>query len=151
MGDEPTRREDWRPPAWSRRHQTLDSVKTANARVVLVVDDDESFRVSTAEVLRVAGYTVIQASDGVDALRMLSTMRFDALVLDLKLPNMDGVALLSGLPNPPPVVLASAYPLDPQSRRRFNRSITAYLRKPISPERLLDAVTAAVQHAVKNP
>ncbi len=145
FGDEFGGRENWRPPAWARRHGSPSrEPEDANARAVLVVDDEEAVRASVADVLRTVGYTVIEAADGEDALRLLTTMRFDAMVLDLKMPRRDGVSLLGSLTRPPPVVLLSAHDLDEQARRRVGTAIVTYLQKPVPPQRLLHAVAAAV-------
>jgi CheY-like chemotaxis protein len=111
---------------------------------VLVVDDEEAVRASVADVIRTVGYTVIESSDGEDALRLLSTMRFHAIVLDLHMPRLGGVALLSALPKPPPVVVLSGYELEEESRRQVGRAIVTYLRKPVPPRVLLDALADAV-------
>jgi two-component system chemotaxis response regulator CheY len=111
---------------------------------VLVVDDEESVRASVADVIRTVGYTVIEASDGDDALRMLSTMRFHAIVLDLHMPRLDGVAMLSALSKPPPVVVLSGYGLEGEDRDPGGSAIVTQLRKPVPPEVLLDALADAV-------
>jgi CheY-like chemotaxis protein len=111
---------------------------------VLVVDDEEAVRASVADVIRTVGYTVIESSDGEDALRLLSTMRFHALVLDLRMPRLGGIALLSALPKPPPVVVLSGYKLEEESRRQVGQAIVTYLRKPVPPSVLLDALADAV-------
>ena len=138
-------RQDWQPPKWSRRGAVDRTRSEANATVVLVVDDDESFRRSVAKILRTVGYTVIQAADGLDALRLLTTMRFHVMVLDLKLPRLDGDRLLRTIPNPPPVVVVSGYELDAESQRRGDDRVVAYLRKPVQPEELLGSVEAAAR------
>ena len=134
-------RED-RRPTWSHRQQPTD-IWTRST--MLVVDDDEAVRTSVAKILHTVGYTVIQAADGAKALRFLSTMRFGALVLDLKLPDLDGVSLFSAVVKPPPVVVLSAYELADESRRRFGGAFVVHLRKPVPPQRLLDAVAAATR------
>jgi CheY-like chemotaxis protein len=110
---------------------------------VLVVEDNESIRSSMSEILRTVGYTVIEAADGEDALSLL-TMRFDAMVLDLKMPRRDGASLLSALSEPPAVVVVSAFELDDETRHRPGSTIVAHLSKPVPPQQLLDAVADAV-------
>jgi CheY-like chemotaxis protein len=112
--------------------------------VVLVVDDEDDVRVSIADILRGVGYTVMAAADGDEALRLLTSTRFDAMVLDLKMPRRDGVSLLAALSTPPPVVVLSAHELDDDDLDRVGDAIVAYLRKPAPPQRLIDAVASAV-------
>ena len=133
---------DWKPPAWSVARETPSSVNLKDV-AVLVVDDDETIRTSTAAILRAAGYTTLEAADGEDAYGFLNNMRFQALVLDLKMPRCDGVTLLSRLKKPPPVVILSADPLPEEEARQLS-CLVAQLRKPVSPYRLLDAVKVAV-------
>jgi CheY-like chemotaxis protein len=111
---------------------------------VLVVDDNDDFRSSTSDILRTVGYTVFEAADGEDALSLLTTMRFDAMVLDLKMPRRDGASLLSALSEPPTVVVVSAFELDDETRHRAGSTIVAHLSKPVPPQQLLDAVADAV-------
>ncbi len=133
----------WTPPVWSRLASVAD-LPRPNAMAVLVVDDEEAVRASVADVIRTAGYTVIESPDGEDALRLLSTMRFDAIVLDLHMPRLGGVAMLSVLPKPPPVVVLSGYELEEESSQHVGRAIVTTLRKPVPPSVLLDALADAV-------
>ncbi|HUA94141.1 MAG TPA: response regulator [Acidimicrobiales bacterium] len=144
MGEETPRhaQEDWRPPAWSRLDQGHEERRGGKA--VLVVDDAEAIRTSVADILRAVGYTVIEACDGLEAQRFLSTMRFDAMVLDLNMPRMDGVSLLAAVRRPPPVVVLSAFTLDEEARRRVGSAIVTHLEKPVQPQRLLEALEAAI-------
>jgi CheY-like chemotaxis protein len=126
---------------WSRHDEHQE---TPAPKVVLVVDDEDDVRTSVADILHGVGYTVMAAADGDEALRLLRSTRFDAIVLDLKMPRCDGVSLLGALATPPPVVVLSAHDLDDEARRRVGSAIVSHLRKPTPPQRLLDAVAAAV-------
>jgi CheY-like chemotaxis protein len=135
----------WQSPNWSRRSSVSSSTLENPSDVsVLVVEDNESIRSSMSEILRTVGYTVIEAADGEDALSLLTTMRFDAMVLDLKMPRRDGASLLSALSEPPAVVVVSAFELDDETRHRAGSTIVAHLSKPVPPQQLLDAVADAV-------
>ena len=63
--------------------------------LILVVDDEESIRETAAVILRMKGYEVVTAEDGLSALEVLSKSRPYILVSDLKMPRMDGFELLS--------------------------------------------------------
>jgi len=135
----------WQPPQWSRRSSVSSTTLAYPSEVrVLVVDDNEAMRSSLSDILRTVGYTVIEAADGEDALSLLTTMRFDAMVLDLKMPRRDGASLLSALSEPPAVVVVSAFELDDETRHRAGSTIVARLSKPVPPQQLLDAVADAV-------
>lgn len=111
---------------------------------VLVVDDDEALRTSMCEILVDAGYMALGLPDGEEALRVLRTLRFDAMVLDLKMPRVDGSSLLAALATPPPVVIVSAYELDRDARRAMP-TIVSRLAKPVHPHELVDAVDKATR------
>jgi len=68
------------------------------------------------------------------------------MVLDIKMPRLDGVSLLVDLSNPPPVVVVSAYPFDGEAHQHAER-IVSHLTKPVAPEHLLDAVAFATRKA----
>jgi len=137
--------EVWQPPNWAQ-HPSFSSstIENPNEVAVLVVEDNEDIRSSFSDILRTVGYTVIEAADGEDALNLLTTMRFDAMVLDLKMPRRDGASLLSALEEPPAVIVVSAYELDDRTRHSAGSTIVAQLSKPVPPQQLVDAVFDAV-------
>lgn len=114
---------------------------------VLVADDDDGLRQSVVDILRRAGYQVAEAVDGEQALEAIATGRFAAVVLDIRMPRRDGIAVLDALASPPAVLLTSAFSLDPPTRARIGHKIFAYLRKPVPPDRLLDTLAAATSTA----
>jgi CheY-like chemotaxis protein len=122
----------------------VETVENPSEVNVLVVEDNDDLRSSMSDILRTVGYTVIEAADGEDALNLVTTMRFDAMVLDLKMPRRDGASLLSALSEPPAVVVVSAFELDDETRHRAGSTIVAHLSKPVPPQQLLDAVADAV-------
>ena len=147
VGGQVEGRPDWEPPALLSDSVEPDRPYERNASAVLVVDDKEAVRASVADVLRTVGYTVIESGDGRDALRLLSTMRFAAMVLDLRMPLLDGVTLLRSVPKPPPTVVLSAGTLGDDAGSDVRAAVVAELRKPVSPQRLLDAVARAVERS----
>ena len=118
---------------------------TAEPACVLVCDDDEGVRVTVAAILRRAGYNVLEANDGDAALELLGEERVSALILDIRMPGRDGIALLDALDRPPAVLLVSAFSVEPAVRARIGPKVFRYLRKPVRPEQLLDVVAAALE------
>jgi CheY-like chemotaxis protein len=116
----------------------------ADAVDVLVVDDHEAVRASVAELLRSAGYSVAEAEDGAGALEVLSRCRVGALVLDLRMPGVDGLKVLDALSDPPPVIITSAFTLDLDEQQRVDAKIFVHLVKPFHPRRLVEAVASAI-------
>ena len=113
-------------------------------KTVLVVDDQESIRRSVADLLRSAGYDAVEAANGVEALAVLETREVGAVVLDVRMPQADGFAVLDALEKPPPVILMSAFDVDSDDEVRIDPKIFVRLVKPFHPRRLLEAVAAAI-------
>lgn len=111
---------------------------------VLVVDDDPNVLAMESRVLKDAGFQVIPASDGLEALNKVleQPKAFNAVVSDVVMPNMDGIGLrdrLARVRPSLPVVLLSAYnPTD--LRSRGIEAPCAFLSKPVSPDTLVAAV-----------
>ena len=78
---------------------------------VLIVDDHKVFRASARALLQAGGFDVIgEAAGGMEAIEAVSTLRPDVVVLDIQLPDLDGLAVaqrLAEAPDPPAVVLVS--------------------------------------------
>lgn len=111
---------------------------------VLVVDDHEAIRTSVAELLRTAGYSVIEAKDGEQALQALSDHTVGAMVLDLRMPGVDGLKVLETVADPPPVIITSAFTLELDEHQRVDEKIFLQLVKPFHPRRLIEAVASAI-------
>jgi two-component system response regulator MtrA len=121
---------------------------TAKARVLLV-DDEEAVRESTAAILRLAGFDVVTAADSAAATWVLADEDIDVLLLDLRLGRNDGRAVLRALEDSAAVIIFSGFADVDETdiRRDFGSVIFDSLRKPVPPERLVDVVTAAAAHA----
>ena len=83
--------------------------------IALLVDDDDDFRRLFSEVLHEEGYSVVEASNGVEAISALDRIRPDVILIDLVMPHMDGRALFAWLRKRPdfravPVVFLTAVP-----------------------------------------
>ena len=89
-----------------------------------------------------------QAGDGIEALDKLAHEDFDVLLLDLRLPRMDGPAVLEALDEPPTVVILSAFEYFDEAtvRVRFGTLVFDCLRKPVAPDHLVAVVLAASEH-----
>ena len=112
---------------------------------ILVVDDTRSMRKMVAAVLEGAGYEVAEAADGVDALELCQTRRFDLVVTDHNMPRMDGVTLvrelrqLSDYDAVALIVLSTE--IDPVLKQKGREAgATGWMAKPFDPQRMLDIV-----------
>jgi len=107
---------------------------------VLIVDDDRNLTVFLTTVLSLEGHSVRTASDGEAALALLESNPIDVIVLDLRMPRMDGRAFFRELRargNQTPVLIASAY-----GAMEAQRELGAEgaVEKPFSPETLARAI-----------
>ena len=120
---------------------------SAERKLVLVADDNDDILALVTFRLERAGYTVIQAHDGEEALRMAAEHRPSLAILDLMMPRLDGYEVTRGIRRDPgiadmPVVLLTARSQEADVARGFDVGADDYIRKPFSPEDLLSRVQA---------
>jgi DNA-binding response OmpR family regulator len=121
---------------------------TENAQI-LIADDDQTFRESTAELLRQQGFKCDCAVDGTQAAEMLCKNEFDLLISDIKMPGNPKLELVRDIQNISdglPVILVTGYPVLESAIQSIELPVEAYLVKPIDFEKLLDCVRSALQH-----
>lgn len=109
-------------------------------QTILVVEDDEDLRRLFRTALALAGYDVIEAGDGLEALQRIDGALPDLVVLDLVLPGMSGIVVqqelaAQALTRQIPVVVITGSAIDPSELQ-----VACLLRKPISPDTLVEAV-----------
>ncbi len=112
---------------------------------ILAVDDSPSMRQMVSIALTGAGYEVEQACDGVEALALAQKSRFDLVITDVNMPNMDGITLvreLRGKSNYKFVPLLVLTTEATQERKQQGKAAgaTGWLVKPFNPERLLATI-----------
>ncbi len=112
---------------------------------VLVVDDEEPVRTTVAEILRSAGYSVLEAEDGQVALDLLQSGSVAVILLDIRMPRRSGIEVLQALDAPPHVILMSAFRFEGEDERSVGDKVFSHLVKPVAPRRLLDEVEAAME------
>jgi CheY-like chemotaxis protein len=115
-------------------------------RHYLIVDDNLPFAENLAEILRDAGHEASVAGGGHAALELLKTHRFDAMVTDMRMPEMGGAELVHKLRSVDPgipVVVATAYSGDEDLRIARLEGLLAILPKPIAVPRLIELLGAA--------
>jgi DNA-binding NtrC family response regulator len=116
---------------------------------VLIVDDKQMMRDSVGAILQRAGYQVVAAADGAAALTMVARHRPAAVVTDLKMPEMDGLDLLSRIRQADdqlPVVLMTAYGTIDDAVRAMKEGAFDFIQKPFESEHLVITVKRAVEH-----
>jgi CheY-like chemotaxis protein len=122
---------------------------------VLIVDDSEPRRRLLKALLRVAGYEVVAAPDGVAALEILTSERVDAVVSDVKMPRMDGFQLCHTLRRDerwarmPFIFYSSVFTADRAQRLGMDLGATAYLdAKHVRPNEIAAEIHAVVSRVV---
>jgi len=118
---------------------------------VLVVDDEEGIRRMAARILRRAGYEVILAADGDQALALFDEQAIDVVLLDVSMPQRSGAEILTELRRRRPglpVLLSSGHSED--TARKGIEQPTGFVGKPYGMEDLLAAVEAARSGAPKS-
>lgn len=120
----------------------------SEAANVLVVDDDAMVRLShQRSLLRAGGHNVEAADSGAGALRAMEQKSFDVVLLDLKMPGMDGISVLRTIKQRWPeseVVVITGYPTVETAKEAVRLGAYDYLAKPLPPVELIAATTRAV-------
>ena len=115
---------------------------------ILVVDDDRATRHVLTSVLEQAGFDVSGAKDGVDALAKLARRRFDLMLLDVWMPRMNGLDLLTRLrarKRRPRVIVMTSDDTPETVLKAVKEQAMRYVHKPVTPEALVETVRDALQ------
>ena len=135
---------------WSGNGSPLRSDMEEQMINILAVDDDKNTRRLIEEVLKGAGYNVITAENGADALEKLDSEHIDLIVLDIMMPEMDGYELTEALRNSDndlPILMISAKQLPEDKRKGFLVGTDDYMTKPIDEEEMLLRIKALLCRA----
>jgi two-component system sensor histidine kinase/response regulator len=118
---------------------------------MLLVEDNEINRQITEEMLRGAGIEVSTATGGRDALRILETQRFDAVLMDVQMPDMDGIEVTRLVKENPrhaklPVIALTAHAMSGDRERFLAAGMDDYITKPVDEEVLLRVLARWLPH-----
>jgi signal transduction histidine kinase/CheY-like chemotaxis protein/HPt (histidine-containing phosphotransfer) domain-containing protein len=152
-----SRNETRAPPLASRRIGFQPVI--LGSRSILVIDDAPANRYLAAALLRKAGYRVEAAASGREALRMIGLKGFDAALLDVHMPGMDGLELAEAMRKfqaeharpRMPIIALTADVLPETATRLLQHSIDAVLHKPASEASILAALAAALETPSQEP
>jgi two-component system KDP operon response regulator KdpE len=114
---------------------------------VLVADDEAPMRKYVASNLKVRGYDVVQAADGVEALKLATEHPLDLVLLDIGMPGPDGTQVLQALRGESqiPVIMLSARAREQDKVRALDLGADDYLTKPFGVDELLARVRATLR------
>jgi DNA-binding NtrC family response regulator len=116
---------------------------------VLVVDDEEIVRLSHLRALSGEHCKVDVVTNGQDALKLMEQHPFDVVLLDVRMPGLDGMAVLKTIKQKWPdseVIIITGYPEVESAKRAVTLGAYDYLAKPVGPDEVLHAANGAVMH-----
>jgi twitching motility two-component system response regulator PilG len=124
-----------------------------SGQTILAVDDSASVRKLVEITLRREGFSVLEATSGVEALAQIAEHAVDLILLDVMLDALDGFQLCSAIRRNPrvgsiPIVILSGRETDDDRARGESVGVDAYLTKPFQPRELLDVVYAQLRDSV---
>lgn len=114
-------------------------------KTILFVDDSASMRQVVSMALKSAGYDVIEAVDGKDALGKLNGAKIHLMITDLNMPNMDGITLIKEVKQLAshkfmPIVMLTTESQEEKKKQGQEAGAKAWIVKPFRPEQLLSVV-----------
>jgi two-component system chemotaxis response regulator CheY len=119
------------------------------SKTILIVDDSASLRQVVGIALKGAGYDVIEACDGKDALGKLDGRKIHLIISDVNMPNMDGIAFLKAAKQLPaykftPVIMLTTETGDGKKAEGQAAGAKAWVVKPFQPPQMLAAVSKLI-------
>jgi two-component system cell cycle response regulator DivK len=119
-------------------------------KTILIVEDDPLSRELVVDLLEAAGYTVLQAEDGIGLLERVKREQPALILLDLQLPGVDGFTLARQLKSDPetrgiPVLAVTAYAQPGKRERALQAGCDGYFPKPINTKELVQTVARLLE------
>jgi two-component system, chemotaxis family, chemotaxis protein CheY len=118
-------------------------------KTILVVDDSPTIRKLLSYMLRKKDYIIAEAEDGLDAMEKLSHIQVDLVLVDLNMPNMDGIEFAKTLRNnyyyvDTPMIMLTTVTDDRLKKEALDAGVNLFLNKPVQPNVLLYKVESLV-------
>lgn len=118
-------------------------------KTILIVDDSASLRQVVSIALKGAGYDVIEACDGKDALTKLDGKKIHLIISDVNMPNMDGLSLLREIKKHPsykftPIIMLTTEAGENMKQEGQASGAKAWVVKPFQPQQMLAAVSKLI-------
>lgn len=115
---------------------------------ILVIDDDENIRNTLKTILEDEGYVVDLAATGSEAIEKTQKTAYNIALLDIRLPDIEGIELLKLMKDPTPrtrKIMVTGYPSMQNAITALNKNADAYLIKPVNVEKLLTTIKDQLQ------
>ena len=119
-------------------------------RRILLVDDEANVRTVFSDILKKESYLVKEAKDGPEAIKAIDEETFDLALVDLRMPNMDGIEVLENIKKRKPeipVIVYTAYGSITSAVEAMRKGAFDYLNKPFSPQQLKSNIKKALEGA----
>ncbi|MBS4687504.1 response regulator [Aeromonas sobria] len=118
-------------------------------KTILIVDDSATIRQVVGMTLKGAGYEVMEASDGKDALKKLDGKKINLIISDVNMPNMDGITFVKEAKKLAsykftPVIMLTTESQDSKKQEGQAAGAKAWVVKPFQPEQMLAAVAKLI-------
>ena len=114
---------------------------------ILIVDDNEEFCRSVADIIEIEGYEGTSATDGFKALELVKQNSFALVLMDIKMPVMDGVETfkkIKELVPGTPVIMVTAFAVEDLIREALREGSFGFVKKPVDFDELLDLIARAI-------
>jgi len=138
--------------ASSRKQSKMEKVELQVQPLIMVVDDSLTVRKITTRLLTRAGYQVVTAKDGVDALEQLTEISPTVMLLDIEMPRMDGFELAKLMRRDEktkqlPIIMITSRTADKHRDHAMQLGVNAYMGKPYQEDELLERIAGFVAEA----
>lgn len=122
---------------------------------ILIVDDSATIRSLIGLVLKKRDYSILEANDGLDAIEKLSENEVDLIIVDLNMPNMDGLEFVRTIranyyTMDTPVIMLTTTKDENIRKEAIRAGVNLFLNKPCDPELLLFKVESLIKGGVKD-
>jgi two-component system, OmpR family, KDP operon response regulator KdpE len=125
--------------------------EAADPATVLIIEDDPSLNTALAATLKTAGYRPVTARTAAEGLRWFAHYAPDLVLLDLGLPDRDGLSVIAEIRQrgPTPIVVLSARDAEHVKVEAFDLGVDDYVQKPFGIDELLARIRAGLRHGVQ--
>jgi DNA-binding NtrC family response regulator len=110
---------------------------------ILIIDDEEIIRISCERALQVSGFATGVAAGGREGIEMLEKEKYDVVLLDLKMPDIDGMEVLHRIKTSWPdvkVIMISGYSTVDTAVNALRQGAVNFIQKPFSPDTIISAI-----------
>jgi DNA-binding response OmpR family regulator len=125
----------------------------AEYKTIVIVEDEPDTAEMFAEMMRLSGFQVIKSYGGAAAIALISKEKPDAIVLDIMMPDLSGLEVMSAIRRDPrlahtPVIIVSAKTLPSDIQHGLEAGAAIYLTKPVAFLDLREAVESVIQNSM---